>query len=72
MNPSEDYQHGFSDANVKNLFEDIREIKNRLTLIETNMSTLNLFKAKILGISIGASAVISTGLHWLFSGRKYP
>jgi hypothetical protein len=47
------------EANYKNICDDLEEIKKGISDIKVNVNGLNQFKAKIIGIAAGISAVIS-------------
>ena len=58
-NGHSEYFQGKTEANIKIIFENIEEIKGDLADIKQMLQSVTYWKAKVSGIAIGCSAIVS-------------
>lgn len=72
MNGDPAYHAGMNDAQIRTLFEDIKEIKSEVKGIRLDVDGLKNYKAKVTGLSLGVSAVVSAAWAGLTQLWKHP
>lgn len=65
MNGSEEYQHGFTAAQIKTLFADIAEIKEELKDIKKENKSFGEFKVQVMAVASVVSLAVSVISSWL-------
>lgn len=64
-NGSPEYFQGKTEANIEGIFQSLTHIETRLEQIEKQLSALTYWKAKVIGISIGISFVVSSLIRFV-------